>query len=304
MSLSKSNIEYLDYVWNFYPGCNHWKTGVCPVGEKCWALGIAKRFKGGNFEPTLHPELLLDPLRRKKSARIGVCFTGDLFGDWVDPGKEIGEAVTCKNLIKHTTWMAHPDATLKHIVFSVIKECPQHTFVFLTKNPENLVKWSPFPDNCHVGATVCNPEMSSKAYIGLGRIQARVKFISYEPPMESCYMEPQFLKDAGINWVVIGGWSGGKTSPQVEWIKEIVEAADKAGIPVFLKNNLTGKCNHAGFPVDGLLERHNTPWAFKDKGNKGFCYRREYPQVSPDKCSVCDHDQQCEWCHKEEVKHE
>jgi len=26
--------------------------------------------------------------------------------------------------------------------------------------------------------------------------------------------------------------------PKIEWIKEIVEAADKAGIPVFLKDNL------------------------------------------------------------------
>ena len=28
------------------------------------------------------------------------------------------------------------------------------------------------------------------------------------------------------------------TTPKIEWIKEIVEAADKAGVPVFLKNNL------------------------------------------------------------------
>jgi hypothetical protein len=46
------------------------------------------------------------------------------------------------------------------------------------------------------------------------------------------------LRQYHIKWVIIGGFSGGKTPPQIEWIKEIVEAADRAGIPVFLKKNL------------------------------------------------------------------
>ncbi len=86
--MNKSKIEYLTHAWNFYTGCNHWKTGVCAVGENCWAKGLADRFHRP-FEPTLHPELLLDPLRLKKPGRIGVCFTGDLFGDWVDPEMEV-----------------------------------------------------------------------------------------------------------------------------------------------------------------------------------------------------------------------
>ena len=79
--------------------------------------------------------------------------------------------------------------------------------------------------------------MSSDAYIGLGRIKAKVKFISYEPVMESCYMEPQFLQDAGINWIVIGGWDRGKTQPS-----NLLDKRDRwqtePGIPVFLKDNL------------------------------------------------------------------
>lgn len=247
MALTKSNIEYLTHVWNFYPGCNHWKTGVCPVGEDCWAMGMAKRFKRGDFEPRLLPEKLLDPLTLKKPAKIGVCFTGDLFGDWVKPTQMINQKLEWRN--KDGGYITNPDWSLKFTLFDVMKYCPQHTFIFLTKRPENLAKWSPFPDNCWVGATVCNPEMSSRAYTGLGRIQAGVKFISYEPVMESCYMEPQFLQDAGINWVVIGGWSIGKTQPDPEWIEEIIKAADAASIPVFIKDNLDKLC---GLPCNAL----------------------------------------------------
>jgi len=54
-------------------------------------------------------------------------------------------------------------------------------------------------------------------------------------PVDSIY-----LKDAGINWIIIGQQTppNKKTEPKVEWVQEIVEAADKAGIPVFQKNNL------------------------------------------------------------------
>ena len=41
-----------------------------------------------------------------------------------------------------------------------------------------------------------------------------------------------------LNWVIIGAQTKPTVMPKIEWIQEIVEAADKAGIPVFLKDNL------------------------------------------------------------------
>lgn len=279
--LTKTGIEYLDFAWNFYPGCNHWQTGICPVGERCWAKGMSQRFKGGDFEPHLLPEKLLDPLKGKQGGRrIGVCFTGDLFGDWVDPEQKIGKQVEMWKLIEHRGWIAKPDNPLKRIVFEVIKLCHQDTFIFLTKNPARLANWSPFPDNCWVGVSACNWLQFSNALGYLMSIEAKVKFISFEPLMQEIKLDmmQKMLFPQVINWVIIGGWDRGKTQPKVEWIRGIIEAADRTGIPVFLKDNLTGKCNKAGLPVDGLLERHNAPWAFKDMGDKGSCFRREFPK--------------------------
>jgi len=48
------------------------------------------------------------------------------------------------------------------------------------------------------------------------------------------------LNDAGITWLICGQQTPIKkaTMPKIEWISEIVEACDNAGIRVFLKNNL------------------------------------------------------------------
>ncbi len=223
MALTRTGIEYLTHCWNFQTGCRNWQNGVCPVGEKCWARAMAHRF-GRSFEPQLHPEKLLDPLRLKKPARIGVCFTGDLFGDWVD-------------LYEPEKFHCLP---LNEAVLKVINDCPQHQFFFLTKCPWNLRLWEPFPDNAWVGVTVCNQKMLKDAFMEFRDLRGH-KWLSIEPLMESLdekHYLPLLMETIGIDWVVIGGWSDGKPQPRIEWVREIVEAADKAGARVFLKNNL------------------------------------------------------------------
>ena len=53
--------------------------------------------------------------------------------------------------------------------------------------------------------------------------------------------------------------------PKIEWVEEIEKAADKAGIPVFLKDNLLELVNY----VD-----KKTEFAF----NKDGYYRQEIPE--------------------------
>ena len=55
---------------------------------------------------------------------------------------------------------------------------------------------------------------------------------------------PEKLSDSlmmqlsGIKWVIIGAQTNPYKPPKIEWVEEIVEACDKVGIPVFLKDNL------------------------------------------------------------------
>ncbi len=63
------------------------------------------------------------------------------------------------------------------------------------------------------------------------------------------------LEEAGISWVILGAQTKPTVMPKIEWVQEIVEAADKAGIPVFLKDSLKQLM---------LTDLFNVPkWAFK-----------------------------------------
>jgi len=124
-----------------------------------------------------------------------------------------------------------------------IDNCPQHRFYLLTKQPQNLIKFSPFPDNCWVGVTATNKPMYNRAIEELGKAEATVKYLSFEPLLGNvawCEQEGLYedLRETGINWVIIGAQTKPYKPPKIEWVKEILEACDKAGIPVFLKDSL------------------------------------------------------------------
>lgn len=221
--------------------------GLCPVGcSFCYARRMYKRFKWDETI-TYHDEVFQSlPVM---PARIFVGSTIDLFHD---------------NII----------GVFPRILEQVNK-FPQHTFIFLTKCPQNLPKvW---PDNCWVGVSV--PRIWDDTFVGhfeayqrisqLGEVWAKVKFVSFEPLLAN--VAPEFmdlatsLKAHGINWVIIGAQTpySKKTAPLISWVQEIVNAADKAKIPVFLKENLLPL-----FRAEMALDLH---WA--------FVYESEYADI-------------------------
>ncbi len=122
----------------------------------------------------------------------------------------------------------------------------QDRFYLLTKQPQNLAKFSPFPDNCWVGVTITDNDAyytSNDVLDKLKYIKAKVKYISFEPLLERIWAGGSDgmysdLKDAGIKWVIIGAQTKPYKPPKIEWVEEIVRACDKAGVAVFLKDNL------------------------------------------------------------------
>jgi len=202
--------------------------GLCPVDCKdnqgksyCYARKMYKRFKWNpeiRFEGPVN--ISAELLRIRKPSRIFVGSTMELFGEWVD-----------------AHWM--------DVILEATKVHSQHTFLFLTKCPQNLKRFSPFPANCLVGVSVTNPEQFKQAHLELIRISATVKFLSFEPLLEQIITpDPRWPLTTYLgecaSWIICGQQTpmSASTSPRIEWVREIVEAADKASIPVFLKNNL------------------------------------------------------------------
>lgn len=269
--LSKTGIEYGDYAWNFLSGCSNNIDGKCRSGNfNCWAYSIVQRFGGhypGGFKPTIYLDALISPLYLKKPSRILCAFMGDICDKAFNPDLPLRE----QPFYLDNEEAPYPlSMTFKEALYETMKACPQHRFYLLTKQPQNLIKISPFPTNCYIGVTVTRQSQLNEALKYLKQIEATVKFISFEPLLEKVELDiMNKLKDAGINWIIIGAQTKPYRPPKIEWVKEIVDAADSAGIPVFLKNNLQPIMGGYPIPKENM-------WAYTFY-NGSFNLRQEMP---------------------------
>lgn len=139
-------------------------------------------------------------------------------------------------------------------VFHAMREAPQHTYVALTKRPRTMhavlhsTRWIP---NLIVGVSL-DTESAARlcdARDCIDRLTDRgyTTMLSVEP-MLSRYgnLKWQIKTKAAfkwLNWLIIGAQTGpGAIPPKPEWVVELVEAADAAGVPVWTKDNLKGIC--------------------------------------------------------------
>jgi len=195
-----------------------------------------------NFIPSKGRNKILRASSRKPRG-IFVCDMSDLFG------KGIPEEWTLK-------------------VLNAIRNDPYDRFYLLTKQPQNLIKFSPFPENCWVGVTATNQAMYDSAVYWLNQTEAKVRFISIEPFLSHIHL-PNY-KDA--DWLIIGSQTKPYKPPKIEWVREIVEACDKAGVPVFLKDNLR--------PLLKNKDGWTPAWAVGARSCDGIEYlRQEMPNL-------------------------
>jgi protein gp37 len=243
--MNRTKIETCDFTWNPATGC--WGPGG--TAEKpnrcayCYAWKINTRFAGGRilsgnmaghekhdpFAPTFHPDRLSQPSKVKKPSRIFVCSMADLFGDSV-PDKWIAEVIAIAHLNRH------------------------HIFQFLTKNPKRLNEWA-WPNNCWVGTTVTNQADADERIHDILAVNAPVRFVSHEPLLGQIGMPwPDITKDfmGEIQWAIIGAMTGpGAIKTETEWVMNLADQYQKAGVPMFLKDNLGFKDQPQEFPAGG-----------------------------------------------------
>ena len=160
--MNRTDIEWCDFTWNPVTGCSrHCKN--------CFAHAIHNRrhkaYLDGKDVPEQYAkpfsefqffyERLKEPIHRKKPAIIFVVDMGDLFDD---------------NVPKH--WIQQ--------VIGVAGCCPQHIFMFLTKNPKRYQEFE-FTDNCWLGTSITGEaDMKRLAGWPLSNTNCK-KFVSLEP---------------------------------------------------------------------------------------------------------------------------
>jgi protein gp37 len=217
--MQPTKIDYADFSWNPIRGC----TAGCPY---CFARAMAPRL-GGDFRPQVFPEKLWEPMYRKKPTRIFACTMGDLF----DPGftKEVRQDIS-----------------------DVMTAAPQHTFLLLTKKPQNIDVV--FPPNVWCGVTVDYPSTIWRITRLLQSNAAANHFVSFEPLLGDMVagidQTPLDLK--GIDWIIVGRCTGrqaAKYPTKREWVVQLERHAHARRIPVFIKDNLKDQMILKQYPV-------------------------------------------------------
>ena len=225
----RTKKEWATTTWSPITGCTKISDGC----KNCYAERMAKRLAGRfgypadePFRVTLHPDRLERPLKWKKPRRVFVCSMSDFF---------------------------HPLVPLEFQakVFRIVEQCPQHTFLFLTKRTEQLdlfnrvCGWPDLP-NAWLGVTAENQEQADKRIPLLLQTPAAVRFVSCEP-----LLGPVLLKNAwlyyncstpgqeswdGLDWVIVGSESGPRRRfMALDWARMLAAQCATANVPVFIK---------------------------------------------------------------------
>lgn len=245
-----SSISWTDHTFNPWWGCTRVSRGC----EKCYAETFAKRV-GVKWGPQAERRFFgekhwNEPLKWNREAeksgerrRVFCASMADVFEDRPE-------------LI---------DERLK--LWALIDKTPNLDWLLLTKRSENMAwmapaHWSPrWPGNVWAMTSVENQEVAAKRILHLLEVPAVVHGLSVEPllgPLNLRRIEvvtpstfgPGVYLDAltghlvgpddmlanRINWVIVGGESGGTARPfDLAWARVLVAQGREAGTAIFLK---------------------------------------------------------------------
>ena len=230
-----SAIEWTDETWNPVTGCSR----VSPGCDHCYMFAQYPRLKGMGVpgyrtspdDVRLLPERLKIPLSWKKPRNIFVNSMSDVFHHRVPF-----------------------DFILR--MFEVMRDASaqrDHRFQVLTKRPGRAVAWwqqyeghfpEGWPPNVWIGTSVESQKYAPRLTV-LARLPAPIKFVSAEPLLERIDLS-QWLNDGSLQWVIVGGESGvGARKMELDWARDLLNQADKAGVECYLKQ-LGGVRNKRG----------------------------------------------------------
>ncbi len=254
-----STGKYWDRAWSLIDGC----TQVSPGCDHCWLRDMDRRFHPENLQGVkFRRDRLLEPTKRKKPTVYAVW--SDLFHEDIEQIEQ-WDALSI---------MGH--------------DCPQHTFLILTKRPEVAVnadlaeissRW-PFP-NIWLGVTAENQEQADKRIPILLQIPAAVRGVSVEPmlgpvkiinylhvpypdarpEMKSLYADAWRKLHPVLDLVICGGETGPGARPMhPDWARSLRDQCQTAGVPFFFKQ--WGEWSHLDWRH--TLPKRGDAWVWPD----------------------------------------
>jgi len=236
--MGDTKIEWCDKTWNPVVGCSHTESPGC---QNCYAEKLARRLGWGGLRkegPTrdayravidkttgkwngkcdLNEPAIYALLHWRKPKRIFISSMGDFL---------------------------HPRVAYHWItrILAEIRCCPQHTFILLTKRPENLSVLTRWPrefgfaeeyPNLWIGVSCSNQADADRWIPPLLDFPAAKHIVSFEPLLGEIDATPYLDR---LDWVIIGGETGmGARRMWESWVAKIMVDCRKARVPVFFKH--------------------------------------------------------------------
>jgi len=227
----KTRIDWCDSTISPVRGCSR----GC---EYCYARKMNSRWKWvEDFGvPQFFPKALEQPYKWKKPRIIFVCSLGELFDPLV------------------------PDAWI-HRTFAMMEDNPQHRFMVLTKCYEKIQEWfEVLPANMWMGFSVTDSRSMVRS-LTLDSLYNQQQFLSIEPLLGPLWPDDKprlclgTYLPARLSWIIIGAQTNPTVQPEREWVQEILDRADAAGIPVLMKHNLIWPAGERRFEFPAELEK-------------------------------------------------
>jgi len=233
--MNRTGIPWTDWSWNPITGC----LNGCPY---CFARKLAEgrlaHIYPNGFEPTFWPGRLDEPGKVKRPGNVFVCSMGDIFGYGVE------------------------DAWIEAVI-KAMEQHSHHNYLLLTKRPDLYgLRWKlkkHIPRDCWLGITIDGNSrnnhvrmvwLSEKSWVN-AHYHEGPKFVSFEPLLGPA----SGLVPSWLNWIIIGAQTNPTVQPKRAWVQDILNRADKFGIPVLMKHNLVWPAGDRRFEFPPELEK-------------------------------------------------
>ena len=150
-------------------------------------------------------------------------------------------------------------------LFALIDRTPNLDWLLLTKRVGNVLPMlqeigrDALPANVWQGISAVNQDEARRDLPKLARIDATVRWVSYEPALgELDLFDSVMTKDGprqlieGLDWVIAGGESGPKARPiRREWVDLLREQCERCGVAFFFKQWGGATATAGGCELDG-----------------------------------------------------
>lgn len=218
-----TKIEWAHHTFNGWWGC----TKVSEACRHCYAESMAKRTGHAVWGADAERRPLSDnnwrqPLKWDRSARK----------------RGVVERVFCASMSDVFEDRRDLDEHRERL-WDLIRQTTNLRWLLLTKRPENIAAMLPadLVDDYRIwiGTTVEDKKTAEERIHHLVNLTAVVRFVSCEPLLQAVSLY-RVLRGAGLDWVIVGGESGGGARPMYPaWVRQIRDECLTFGVPFLFK---------------------------------------------------------------------